>query len=287
MAGGLAWTEAQDERVRKLYRLRGGPARLAREMGRTIGAITSRANRIGVHRKGPRWSRQEEKVLRAEWGEVGARTLCEKLPGRSAAAIAQKAAALGLPPQIAGRDSVPGCAERLGVHRRTVLRLVADAGGTPRRMAPISVKQRGAKKWLTVDLELVETLLRQRDLRCSTSHAYAQQNGLPLAAAARAVRRVGLSLGAPRGGRAWVPDEVFVEALSQRTPGPACDLWLRVFTAAPGIAAPWVLWLAVTDLLAGGDAAAWVGDVLPQKTVRTARILAGLRPEAAEMERAA
>ncbi len=279
------WTEAQDERVRKLYRLRGGPARLARELNRSRGAITSRANRIGVHRKGPRWSRQEEKILRAEWGEVGARTLCEKLPGRSVAAITLKAAALGLPPQIAGRDSVPGCAERLGVHRRTVLRLVAEAGGTARRMAPLSVKQRGAK-WLAVDLEMVETLLRQRDLRCSTSHAYALQRGLPPMAAARAVQRVGLLLGAPRGGRAWVPDEVFAEALSQ-TRGPACELWLRAFEAAPGIAAPWVLWLAVTDLLAGGEAAAWVGDVLPQKTARTARILAGLRPEAAEMERAA
>lgn len=274
------WTQAQDDRVRKIYRLRGGIARLVRELGRTVFAIQMRAHRLGVSRRPRRWTREEKKILRAEWGEVGERTLRAKLPGRSTASIVQKAKALGLPPQIAGRDTIPACARRLGVNRRTVLRLISDAGAQTRRAAPLSIKRRGAAVWAAVDMELAETLLRLRDLRCSSMRAYAARLGLPELAVARRCRAMGVQSATPPGGKACVPCDVLAEVM-RGSPGAACDLWAQALQASPGVCAPWVLWLAVRDLQAD-PRVAWVADVLPLKTLIAARVLAGLRPDAEE-----
>lgn len=61
------------------------------------------------------WTPQEDKILRIEWGDVSARTLREKLPGRSWIAIKLRATRLRLGSPAQGRISIAEAARRAGL----------------------------------------------------------------------------------------------------------------------------------------------------------------------------
>ena len=61
--------------------------------------MSGKPKRRAHHKR--RWTREEEALLRREWGELGGRELCARL-GRSAKAIVARALLLGLPAQASG-----------------------------------------------------------------------------------------------------------------------------------------------------------------------------------------
>lgn len=291
MIGGLTWTAAEDDLVRRIY------ARSSTRRGRALtrccealphrtrSAISSRAAELGAAVFGRAWTREELTTLRREWGELGARTLREKIPGRTLAAIYAKARELGLPPQSDGREGIRPAARRLGIDDLAVRKLIGEAGMTLGHAAPISVRPRRFA-WRAVDADALEVILRQRDLRCTTAHAWDTEHGLTRSVTASRARRAGLPLRAERGGRVYVPSAVFAE-VHRFELGTACELWRRAVEVAREVScAPWVLHLAATDLRDGGDAE-WVALWLPQRVEAAARELASPVPVRCDEERAA
>lgn len=291
MTRGTAWTAEEDAVLRRIY------ARSSTRRGRALqrccdalplrsrSAISSRATALGAAVHGRAWTRDEVVILQREWGELTERTLRSKLPGRTLIAIWGKARELGLPPQSDGRGSVREAERRLGIDGTAVRTLVSEAGFTLGLAAPITPRYRryGRRE---IDVDALEVILRQRDLRCSTSSAWDTQHGLSRSVTASRSRRAGVPLRGAPGGRVYVPTEVFAEVTAGEI-GASCALWGRAVEAARRErCAAWVLHIAATDLVAGGEAAAWVVDVLPQRVAIAARVLAGLRPETSE-ERAA
>lgn len=286
------WTAAEDDLLRRVYArssTRKGRA-LARCCAalphRTRSAVSSRASllRVTVHSRA--WTQEEVLTLRREWGELTERVLRQKLPGRTISAIYGKAKELGLPAQSDGRTGYRHASTRLGVDLLAIRKLITEVGMTLGHVAPINPRgRRFARR--EVDVDALEVILRHRDLRCTTSSSWDTAHGLSRSVTSARARRAGVFLRGTSGGRVYVPREVFAE-VSAGGPGAACALWQRaVAEARTEHCAPWVLHLAAIDLQAGGEAAAWVGEALPQRVARAARALAGLRHEPQDEERAA
>lgn len=290
MSGATRWTAAEDDLVRGVY------ARSSTRRGRALtrccealphrtrSAISSRAAELGAAVFGRAWTREELTTLRREWGEVGERTLREKIPGRTVLAIWAKARELGLPPQSDGREGIRPAARRLGIDDLAVRKLIDEAGMTLGHAAPITPRNRRFAR-RAVDADALEVVLRQRDLRCTTSHAWDTRHGLTRSVTASRARRAGVTLRGAPGGRAYVPSVVLAE-VHAGLPGPACELWRRAVEAAREVSvAPWVLHLAATDLRAGDGE--WVGLWLPQRVEAAARELARPGAVRCDEERAA
>lgn len=130
MAKAPDWTEREIGVLRDRYKRHGARGCAKRLPGRSMGAIKTRANRLGlIHRAAPPWSSSELDTLRREWHEVGERTLRGKLRGRTWIAIRAVARELGLPfgvPQ--GCESVRASAARNGYDDETFRRVLQDAG---------------------------------------------------------------------------------------------------------------------------------------------------------------
>ncbi len=93
------YTPADDEAIRACWRAGGEVQRLARELGRSPGSIRLRAQALGVHQPSPRrrWSDDEDTAVRDGYARgLTCREIAVELPGRSGAAVAARAAKLGL-----------------------------------------------------------------------------------------------------------------------------------------------------------------------------------------------
>lgn len=257
------WTPDEDAIVRRVYPLARGRARCAKLLPhRSIHALAVRASTLNVVRGGRHWTAAEDKLLRLVWGEQGERTVCQKLPGRTPAAIVSRAKHLRLGPQATGRVSIAGAARRLGIDDDSVRALVREAGAHLDVGAPIAPTRARHHKHFALELDGVEVLLTSRDLRCATAAAWDRHVGVAHSTTARLLASARLHRPSGRGSRAWIPRDVLAELTSRRH-GDAVALWRRVSVAATGLCAPWVLFLAATDLAAGRGE--WVHAWLPQR----------------------
>lgn len=133
MSAKPRWTEAERAVIATHYKRR-GPQWIARRINRSATAVTKAAADLGLCRK--KWTDAEDATLVREWGEVCPRVLMGKLPGRSWAAIRQRAAkVLGLETGVPqGSVSIEEAARRLGYESGSfVLRLAARTGVTIRK----------------------------------------------------------------------------------------------------------------------------------------------------------
>jgi hypothetical protein len=93
------YTPADDDAIRRCWRTGGDVPRLARELGRSAGSIRLRGQALGVHRPAPRrrWRDYEDAAVRDGYASgLTCRQIASELPGRSGAAVAARAAKLGL-----------------------------------------------------------------------------------------------------------------------------------------------------------------------------------------------
>lgn len=93
------YTPAEDDGIRACWLADGDVQRLAFEMGRSAGSIRLRAQTLGVHRpaRRRRWHGYEDAAVRDGYARgLTCREIASELPGRSGAAVAARAAKLGL-----------------------------------------------------------------------------------------------------------------------------------------------------------------------------------------------
>lgn len=229
---------------------------------------------------GRRWTTTEDAILRREWGELGARSLRQILPGRTACAAALRGRVLGLPPQGQGRDSVSSAAVALGLDYGQVRDLARDAGMRLDPLVPVPVARRAHPK-READAEALAEILRQRDGRTQTARAWDRAHGASHDTSRRRLARAGLSVGVTQGQHGRVPEGLLAE-VERGERGPWCDLWRRALATDPRPCAPWLLALAAWDLRAVAEgrapreAAEWVGLWLPCAVRAAARQLAGV-----------
>jgi hypothetical protein len=215
-------------------------------------------------------------ILRARWGEDGARTLTRKLR-RSETAIYQRARDLGLPSQSQGRTPVAAACRAVGVCHDTLYRLLAECGMRPHPAAPVRQHPRKSAHYrkLVVEQDAVEALLTVRDRRTLRLCEWARRAGACPTATLYRVRRAGA---VPEGGgHVRYPvdllEEVDLARGRQAASGPWLDLWRAVIASPKLPCAPWVLALAAWDFAHEATAPAWV-EHLPQGVVALARHLA-------------
>lgn len=94
-----AYTPVEDAAIRACWTGDGDVQRLARELGRSAGSIRLRAQALGVHQPAPRrrWHSYEDAAVRDGYARgLTCREIATELPGRSGAAVAARAAKLGL-----------------------------------------------------------------------------------------------------------------------------------------------------------------------------------------------
>ena len=129
---GRPWTPAEDAILRRLYQR--SPKQAYKALpGRTVCAVRVRAVKLGLQVRRP-WTPAEDAILRREWGELGARGLRAKLPGRTWLAIREQALRLRLGPANQGRVSVAEAARRAGYDRKSLCRILDLQGVQVRRV---------------------------------------------------------------------------------------------------------------------------------------------------------
>lgn len=126
------WTEEEDRTLRlALTRRRrrvtkvNWTAVLKMLPGRTKHGALKRAEMLGIDRGRTHWTPEEDRVIRAEWGELGRRGFECKLPRRTWHAILCRAVALGYSSIPQGWERVSTAARALGFERTALLRIVA------------------------------------------------------------------------------------------------------------------------------------------------------------------
>lgn len=95
----MPYSAVEDERLRACWAAGGDVETLARDLGRSVGSVRLRAQNLGIHvpPQRRRWQRDEDTVLR-EGYELGltCAQIADRLPGRTPAAAAARAAKLGI-----------------------------------------------------------------------------------------------------------------------------------------------------------------------------------------------
>ena len=147
------WTADEVAFLRKHY-LRRRSAWCAKRLGRTVSSTVQAARKNGLSTK---WSRDELVTLRAEWGAISERRMCEKLRGRTWDAIAMKAYEIGLRDPNQGLISIKQAEERTGIERVRLRTILADAGVAIRRRIRTRVMTtNGAYRQCVVSAEEVD-----------------------------------------------------------------------------------------------------------------------------------
>lgn len=150
--GGRLWTDAEEDLLREHY-LKRGPAWCAERLRRTEASVCKRAEKLRLYRHSRRWTPEEDTILRREWGEVGERHLRAILPGRRSPAIARRAETLGLENAAQGLETVAAAMKRVGMNRKQLRRVLAEAGVRVRLRVRGSGKRasnRGLYRWCCV-----------------------------------------------------------------------------------------------------------------------------------------
>lgn len=236
MAGGLIWTEAEDEIVRTLYSKGHRGRRKARALlgHRTTQALANRAARLGVARPQRRWTAREDRTLLVEWGDVQPRTLFDKLPGRTWSAICRRAEETGLGPPQQDLEPLTRVAERLGYCAQTLRAILRRRGVEIEHYAAGDRALRGRRARLyrvdpiaAEDAVRAELAERAADTR-ETVRAAADRHGLTLEQMETRLARLGLL---PRSG---IGRARWIEAADADR---AAALEIRVGAAPGGLAA--------------------------------------------------
>ena len=166
------YTAEEDERLRACWQAGGDVASLADDLGRSVASVRLRAQAVGLHRPQPRprWRRHEDAAVREGYEQaLSCAQIAAQLRGRSAGAVAARAAKLGI--ATYGRGWSP-----LDDHRLRVLtgeglsaESIAQAlGRTPqalllraRRLAVAApaprTAPRSALRWTAAEDELLRT----------------------------------------------------------------------------------------------------------------------------------
>jgi hypothetical protein len=95
----VPFTVADDHAITACWTRGGDPQALARELGRSAGSVRLRAQKLGLHRPPPRprWQAYEDAAVRDGYERgLTCAQIAGELPGRSVAAVAARAAKLGL-----------------------------------------------------------------------------------------------------------------------------------------------------------------------------------------------
>ena len=93
------YTPVDDERIRSSWELAGDVEELARALDRSVGSIRLRAEKLGLHRPHARrrWQPDEDAVVRDGYEQArSCAQIAARLAGRSAEAVAARAAKLGV-----------------------------------------------------------------------------------------------------------------------------------------------------------------------------------------------
>lgn len=224
-----------------------------------------------------RWTREEEALLRREWGELGGRELCARL-GRSAKAIVAHALLLGLPAQGSGTTPVYAMARRLGCAPQTLCVFAAECGLRLERRARVA-RQPSRQPHRVCDADQIEVLYTQRTTRAVTLAAWDRARGVGGGSASRTLRDAGIPTAPKRAMTVRVPDTLLDELAAGVVGGPWCELWRRVLATQDRPCAPWLLALAAWDIreaAAGRGDAEWTELWLPCAARAAARELAGV-----------
>jgi len=217
-----AWSAEDVALLVKHYRRR-GPAWCAKKLGRPVSAVHNAAQRYEV--AGHEWSQQEVRTLRAEWGELGVKRLRMKLPGRTWAAIADKAQRLKLPSPNQGLISINEATRETGINDVRLLRILAERGvQVYRRRRANPRKTKGMVQQKVVDrdevIAAVSAWLTERARRLTQLEAAARYDvGRDRIAAAlkllRAIREVS---GYSRTACSLLPEDVEASLAQLRDP---------------------------------------------------------------------
>ena len=183
------WTAAEDAVLRAHYCKRGPRGCMASLPGRSRDAVRCRARVLGL-RTSSRWTEDERRILRREWGELAWKTLRTLLPGRTWCAVAQQALRMGLGDPAQGVHSIEAAVERTGLSRGCLLRVLAAEGvqvinrpltspkkrrGPGRPKAAARGRSRRGFRWLAVDMdravEAVESWMARRASRMTCVEA--------------------------------------------------------------------------------------------------------------------
>ena len=172
------WTSAEDATLRAAYSKRGGLRRAIKALPhRTEKAIVIRAGRIGAVVYQRAWTVQEEDILRREWTEVSARTLRDKLPGRTWYAIFDHARRLGIARGIPqGYVTVKAAAQRAGYAQQTLSDLLVRHNVRVKRRNTVR-SERIDRPTCMVDWADVQRAI-EADLRLETIAQAARTRGI-------------------------------------------------------------------------------------------------------------
>lgn len=122
------WSAAEDERLRDLWERALPIEKIARALGRTVGATYARAARIGLCRA-RRWTAEENARLRELWPEYSYRAVRAAFQGRSWTAIKDHASALGIRRlRTQGLVSLRTAERVTGVDHRLLKKILEHAG---------------------------------------------------------------------------------------------------------------------------------------------------------------
>jgi len=123
VANGKLWSKEELEFLKKNYK-RWGIEYCAKKLQRSAGTVRWRSNQMGLHVRTAHWSPKELDVLKAAWPHASYREMVHALPGRTFISIRKKAGSLKLGPRLATLLSVPEAANKVGVGRRQLLKIM-------------------------------------------------------------------------------------------------------------------------------------------------------------------
>lgn len=168
------------------------------------------------------WTREEDAVLRREWGEVGQRVLKKKLRGRSWRAIYRRARNLGLPQGLPqGSVALSSAAEILGLSSPDAVEALARRHGVPIRPHPHPHAPEGTRRhpWRCVDLDDITAAMARETTDTEVVGAAARRRGLYEATLRRWLVDAGEIRGDGNGGR-WhrLPSAVIDAVIAAKHP---------------------------------------------------------------------
>lgn len=195
------YAAGDDERLRACWERAGDVESLARDLGRSVASVRQRAQALGLHRPRPRprWRPHEDAVVRDGYEQaLSCAQIAEQLAGRTAGAVAARAAKLGIATYARAWSPLDDRRLRALIGEGLPAESIAQAlGRTPqalalraRRLGVAAPEPRGAprsaQRWTATEDEL---LLLHRALNPA---ALAELLGRSPSAVTQRMRRLGL-----------------------------------------------------------------------------------------------